>query len=174
MLEPNDWHEIKNVSKDAIICVLASEYYSKKDYISMKMTKIFYENINKSNKIFYDKFMLSLKKVNKQGSYILGHNIKKFEENFAGYLGAKYCVSVANGLDALTISLKYLRLPKNSEVLVASNSYIVCVISILNAGLKPVLVEPDIETYNIDPKQIKKITKNTKAILAVHLYGKKL
>ena len=137
------------------------------------MTKIFYENINKSNKIFYDKFMLSLKKVNKQGSYILGHNIKKFEENFAGYLGAKYCVSVANGLDALTISLKYLRLPKNSEVLVASNSYIACVISILNAGLKPVLVEPDIETYNIDPKQIKKkITKNTKAILAVHLYGK--
>ena len=84
------------------------------------MTKIFYENINKSNKIFYDNFMLSLKKVNKQGSYILCHNIKKFEENFAGYLGAKYCVSVANGLDALTISLKYLRLPKNSEVLVAS------------------------------------------------------
>ena len=129
------------------------------------MTKIFYENINKSNKIFYDKFMLSLKKVNKQGSYILGHNIKKFEENFAGYLGAKYCVSVANGLDALTISLKYLRLPKNSEVLVASNSYIACVISILNAGLKPVLVEPDIETYNIDPKQIKKNNKKYKSNL---------
>ena len=69
-----------------------------------------------------------------------------------------YCVGVANGVDALTISLKSLNL-KNSEVLVASNSYIACIISIINAGLKPVLVEPDIETYNINPSEIKKIVK---------------
>jgi dTDP-4-amino-4,6-dideoxygalactose transaminase len=69
--------------------------------------------------------------------------------------------------------LKLLKLPKNSEVLVASNSYVACILSILNAGLKPVLIEPNLETYNIDPNQIKKkITKKTRAVLAVHLYGK--
>ena len=71
------------------------------------------------------------------------------------------------------MSLKSLKLPNNSEVLVASNSYIACILSILNAGLKPVLIEPDLETYNIDPKKFqKKFQKKTKVILAVHLYGK--
>ena len=81
----------------------------------MKMTKIFYENINKSNKIFYDKFMLSLKKVNKQGSYILGHNIKKFEENFAGYLGAKYCVSVAKWIGCSNYQFKIFETSKKIQ-----------------------------------------------------------
>ena len=134
---------------------------------------IFYENINHVNKPFYKEFMASLKKLNINGSYILGKNVKKFEENFSNYLGTNYCVGVANGLDALTISLKSLQLPSNSEILVASNSYIACIISIINAGLKPVLVEPRIDNYNIDPKEIrKKITNKTKGILAVHLYGK--
>lgn len=134
---------------------------------------MFYENLNKVNQTFYEDFMKSLKKLNKNGSYILGKNVTKFEKNFAKYLGAKYSVGVANGLDALTISLKSLKLPINSEVIVASNSYIACIISIINAGLKPVLVEPEIETYNIDVNKInKKITKKTKVILAVHLYGK--
>lgn len=134
---------------------------------------MFYENLNKSNKSFYSDFIKSLKKNNKDGTYILGKNVLKFEKNFSNFLGSKYCIGVANGLDALTISLKSLNLNRNSEVLVASNSYIACIISIINAGLKPVLVEPDIETYNIDPNAIKKkISKNTKVILAVHLYGK--
>jgi dTDP-4-amino-4,6-dideoxygalactose transaminase len=134
---------------------------------------MFYENLNKSNKIFYSEFISSLKKINKKGTYILGPNVNKFENNFSKFLGVNYCVSVANGLDALTMSLKSLNLPNNSEVLVASNSYIACILSILNAGLKPVLVEPDLATYNIDPnKIINKISKKTKAILAVHLYGK--
>ena len=134
---------------------------------------MFYENLNKSNKIFYSEFISSLKKINKKGTYILGPNVNKFENNFSKFLGVNYCVSVANGLDALTMSLKSLNLPNNSEVLVASNSYIACILSILNAGLKPVLVEPDLATYNIDPNKItNKISKKTKAILAVHLYGK--
>jgi dTDP-4-amino-4,6-dideoxygalactose transaminase len=134
---------------------------------------MFYENLNLSNKIFYSQFIKSLNKNNKNGTYILGKNVKQFEKNFSNFLGGKYCVGVANGLDALTISLKSLNLKKNSEVLVASNSYIACIISIINAGLKPVLVEPDIETYNINPSEIKKkLSKNTKVILAVHLYGK--
>lgn len=134
---------------------------------------MFYENLNKSNKLFYSEFINSLKKINKNGTYILGPNVGKFENNFSKYLGANHCVGVANGLDALTMSLKLLKLPNNSEVLVASNSYIACILSILNAGLKPVLIEPDLETYNIDPNKISnKISKKTKAILAVHLYGK--
>ena len=99
--------------------------------------------------------------LNKKGGYILGKNVIKFEKNFAQYIGAKFSIGVANGLDALTISLKSLKLPKNSEVIVASNSYIACIISIINSGLKPVLVEPDIETYNIDVNKIlKKLQKN--------------
>jgi dTDP-4-amino-4,6-dideoxygalactose transaminase len=134
---------------------------------------MFYENLNKSNNIFYSEFIRSLKKINKKGTYILGPNVNKFENNFSKYLGANYCVGVANGLDALTMSLKSLNLPNNAEVLVASNSYIACILSILNADLKPVLVEPDLATYNIDPNKIKnKITKKTSVILAVHLYGK--
>ena len=134
---------------------------------------MFYENLNISNKIFYSDFIKSLNKNNKNGTYVLGKNVEKFEKNFSNFLGSNYCVGVANGLDALTISLKSLNLEKNSEVLVASNSYIACIISIINAGLKPILVEPDIETYNISPTEIKKkISKKTKAILAVHLYGK--
>ena len=134
---------------------------------------MFYENLNKSNSIFYNSFIKSLKKLNKKDSYILGKNLSEFENNFARYLGANHCIGVANGLDALTMSLKSLELPKNSEVLVASNSYFACILSILNASLKPVLIEPNLETYNIDPNQIKKkITKKTRAVLAVHLYGK--
>ncbi len=135
--------------------------------------KIFYEDLNKANKIFYKSYIKALESLNRKGNYILGKNVNEFEMNFAKYLGANHCVGVANGLDALTISLKAINLPKNSEVMVASNSYIACIISIVNAGYKPVLIEPDLETYNINPEEIKKnITKKTKAILAVHLYGK--
>jgi dTDP-4-amino-4,6-dideoxygalactose transaminase len=80
---------------------------------------------------------------------------------------------VASGLDALTIGLEAMNLPKDSEVLVPSNTYIASIISIIKAGLKPVLAEPDIKTYNISPNEIKKnITNKTSAIMAVHLYGK--
>jgi len=135
--------------------------------------KIFYENLKKSNKFFYKKFSKEIQAHSINGNYILSKNLINFETNFSNYLGVKFCLGVGNGLDALTISLKALNLKSNSEVLVASNSYIACLISIINAGLKPVLVEPDIETYNINPKEIqKKITKRTKVIMAVHLYGK--
>jgi len=135
--------------------------------------KVFYEDLNKANKAFHKSYMKGLDSLNFKGSYILGKNVNDFEKNFARYLGVNHCVGVANGLDALTISLKAIDLPKNSEVMVASNSYIACIISIINAGYKPILIEPDLETYNISATEIKKnITNKTKAILAVHLYGK--
>lgn len=115
----------------------------------------------------------ALKNVVASGWFVLGEEVKKFEKNFAEYCGVKHCIGVANGLDALVLLLKASQFPPDSEVIVPSNTYIASILAITLAGFKPILVEPDIETYLIDPAKIEeKITRNTKAILVVHLYGK--
>lgn len=107
------------------------------------------------------------------GWYILGEEVKQFEKSYAEYCGVKHCIGVANGLDALILLLKASDFPKESEVIVPSNTYIASILAVSLAGLKPVLVEPDLNTYLIDPQKIeKKISPKTAAILAVHLYGK--
>ncbi|AKD04458.1 DegT/DnrJ/EryC1/StrS family aminotransferase [Pontibacter korlensis] len=132
-----------------------------------------YENLYWLNKPFFEDYQISFGETLNSGWYILGKGVDTFEEEFASYCHVKHCVGVANGLDALILSLKAFNFPKNKEVLVPSNTYIATILSILHAGLKPVLVEPDIRTYNIDPKKIEeKITKDTVAIMVVHLYGK--
>lgn len=104
--------------------------------------------------------------------YIGGKEDKAFEEAFAGYCGADYCVGVGNGLDALMLSLKALDIGAGDEVIVPSNTYIATVLAVTYVGATPVLVEPDIRTFNIDPALIEdKITDRTKAIMPVHLYG---
>ncbi|MDA7704900.1 DegT/DnrJ/EryC1/StrS family aminotransferase [Rickettsiales bacterium] len=118
-----------------------------------------------------------ISKVIDSGWYILGQNVKKFEEEFAGYCGTKYSIGVASGLDALILIFEGYKalgiFQENDEIIVPANTYIASILAISKAGLKPILVEPDIETYNIDPDLIEgKITKKTKAILAVHLYGR--
>lgn len=134
---------------------------------------IYYENLKKVNKPFMDELIKASKDTIEKGWYVLGEQVENFEKEFANYIGTKYCVGVASGLDALTLSLLALDLPKGSEVIVPSNTYIATILSILHAGLRPVLVEPDIKTYNINPELIeKKITKDTSAILVVHLYGR--
>jgi dTDP-4-amino-4,6-dideoxygalactose transaminase len=139
----------------------------------MKSKKVFFENLFLLNNFFIRKFKKNYSNFIKNGNYILSDFVSKFEKDFAQYNNSQFCVGVGNGLDALTISLNSLNLSKNSEVIVAANSYVACIISIINANLKPVLVEPNIHTYNIDTSLIeKKITKQTKAILAVNLYGK--
>ena len=110
------------------------------------------------------------------GWYILGNAVKTFEEEFASYCGTKHCISVANGLDALILILegyKQMGIMKDGdEVLVPCNTYIASILAISRAGLTPVLIEPDINTYLIDPSLLEeKITTNTKATLPVHLYG---
>ena len=132
-----------------------------------------YENLGKLNKIFFDEYEKTFKDVLYSGWYVLGSYVKKFEEEFATFCKVKHCIGVANGLDALVIALKSLDMPSDSEVIVPSNTYIASILAIVLAGFKPVLVEPDIKTYNIDPNLIEKaITNKTKAILPVHLYGK--
>lgn len=107
----------------------------------------------------------------RSGWYILGNEVKSFEEEFAAYVGAKYCVGLASGLDALWIAFKVLGIGEGDEVLVQGNTYIASVMGITINGATPVFVEPD-EYFNIDVSKLEeKITHKTKAILVVHLYG---
>lgn len=111
-------------------------------------------------------------RVMKSGWYILGDEVANFEKEFANYVGAKYCVGVANGLDALHLIIKAFNIGKGDEVIVPANTYIATWLAVSYAGAKPIPVEPDPQTYNIDPSRIfGAITKKTKAILPVHLYG---
>jgi len=107
----------------------------------------------------------------RSGWYVLGNEVKSFEEEWAAYTGAKYSVGLASGLDALWIAFRILGIGKGDEVIVQGNTYIASVMGITMNGATPVFVEPD-EYYNIDTAKIEeKITDRTKAILVVHLYG---
>ena len=116
--------------------------------------KIEYENLKKVNESLFEKYEESFANFIKSGWYILGEQVKLFEQDFANYCDTKYCVGVASGLDALILALKSFGLDKGSEVIVPSNTYIATILAILNNGLVPVMVEPDIETYNIDANKI--------------------
>lgn len=106
------------------------------------------------------------------GWYILGEEVKAFESEFASYCGTKYCLGVANGLDALELIIRAYDIGPGDEVIVPSNTYIASILSISANGATPVLVEPNLLTYNLDPERIEEsITPNTKAIMVVHLYG---
>lgn len=112
----------------------------------------------------------------RSGWYILGDQVKSFERAYAQYCGTSNCIGVGNGLDAISLILKSYKelgvLKDGDEVLVPANTYIASILAVSSSGLVPVLVEPDINTYNIDPEKIgDKVTSRTKAILAVHLYG---
>lgn len=132
-----------------------------------------YENLALVNAPFFEEYSRCFEGVLKSGWYILGECVKKFEKEYAEFNKVKYCVGVASGLDAITLSIHALNFEKGSEIIVPSNTYIATIISVLQNGMKPVLVEPSIQTYNIDPEKIEAaITKNTKAVLVVHLYGK--
>jgi dTDP-4-amino-4,6-dideoxygalactose transaminase len=121
-------------------------------------------------------FQDKLKSVLEKGWYILGNEVEAFESNFANYCGTKHCIGVGNGFDALVLIFKgYIqlgKLQKGDEVIVPANTYIASILAILEADLIPVLVEPKLETYNLNPDLIpENITSKTKAIFAVHLYG---
>lgn len=119
-----------------------------------------------------DELRAAFERVLANSWYIRGKEDEAFERAFAEYCGAEYCVGVGNGLDALILSLRALDIGPGAEVIVPSNTYIATVLAITQVGAKPVFVEPDICTFNIDPTRIEKaITGKTAAILPVHLYG---
>ena len=106
------------------------------------------------------------------GNFILGSEVKAFEEEFAEYCGVQHCIGVGNGLDALHLILRAMDIGEGDEVIVPSNTFIATWFAVSYAGATPVPVEPDEKTYNIDPKRIEEaITAKTRAIMPVHLYG---
>ena len=107
----------------------------------------------------------------RSGWYILGRELENFEKEFAEYLGAKFCVGVNSGLDALTLAVRALNIGQGDEVIVPANTYIATVLAVTENKATPIFVEPD-EFYNIDAEKIESaITPKTKAIMVVHLYG---
>lgn len=128
------------------------------------------------NAQYRDKLLAACTQVIDSGWYISGKEVEDFERNFADYCGTQFAIGVANGLDALILTLRAWKelgkLNEGDEVIVPSNTYIASILAISQNNLKPVLVEPDIHTFNIDTKKIEAaITDRTKAILPVHLYG---
>lgn len=125
-----------------------------------------------TNEIFVDEFKKKLSDAIRKNQYILGGEVEKFEKKLSSYVGTKYSLGLSNGLDALTLSLKALDIKKPDEVLVPSNTFIATWIAVSRVGAIPVPVEFSLASYNIEPRYIEeKITKHTKAIIVVHLYG---
>jgi dTDP-4-amino-4,6-dideoxygalactose transaminase len=132
-----------------------------------------YESLANSNAAYFSELEAAASRVIRSGWYVLGQEVSAFEQEFAQYVGTKHCIGVANGLDALILSIEALNLPKGSDVLVASNTYIATILAILRAGHHPVLVEPVLETFNMDPALLPAaLTPNTRAICVTHLFGK--
>lgn len=133
-------------------------------------------DLQKINAQYQDEFHQKMQLVLDKGWFVLGDEVKKFEKDFAFYTNSKYCIGVGNGLDALVLIFKgYIQLgliQEGDEVIVPANTYIASILAVLQADLVPILVEPKLESYNINPALIEeKITSKTKAILLVHLYG---
>lgn len=137
------------------------------------MQEIPFLDLKQVNHKYLPAFNQALAGVLNTGTYILGDYVSRFEEGFAQYCGVQYCVGTGNGYDALVLALKAFDFKPGAEVIVPANTYIATVLAINACGLKPVLVEPDEETYNISTGIIDRhITGNTCAILVVHLYGR--
>ena len=136
-----------------------------------------YCDLKKITDIYEPRLSEAVNRVIQSGWYISGNEVRNFEQEFAEYCGCEYCIGTGNGLDALTIiMLAYKELgimQDGDEVIVPANTYIASILAILQAGLKPVLCEPSWESCNINPERIEElITARTKAIMAVHLYGR--
>lgn len=138
--------------------------------------KIDFLNLQKINKGYADQIKKATNRAIDSGWYLSGQEVNQFEKAFSDYIEVKQTVGVGNGLDALCIILRaYIEvgfMEEGDEVIVPANTYIASILAITGNRLKPVLIEPDIKTYNINPNLIEeKITEKTKAIMIVHLYG---
>ena len=119
-----------------------------------------------------DQLATAFERVLHSGWYVLGDEVKRFEQEYAAYCGARFAVGVANGLDALSLVLRALDIGPGDEVIVPSNTYIATWLAVSHVGATPVPVEPDPSTFNLDPSRIAAaITSRTRALLPVHLYG---
>jgi dTDP-4-amino-4,6-dideoxygalactose transaminase len=132
-----------------------------------------YESLAQSNAGLMSELEAAASRVIRSGWYVLGQEVASFEQEFARWVGARHCIGVANGLDALILSIEALELPKCSDILVASNTYIATILAIVRAGHRPVLVEPELATFNLDASLLAAaLTTKTRAICVTHLFGK--
>lgn len=139
-------------------------------------TCVKYLDLKPLNDSFEPELSQAIQRVLNAGWYLLGSENEAFEKEFAAYCSVKHCIGVANGLDALTLVLNAWKemgvLEEGNEVIVPANTYIATILAITRSGLKPILVEPDTKTFNIDPSLIEAhLTDQAKVILPVHLYG---
>ena len=129
-------------------------------------------DLQKINERFRPEIDAAIKRVLDSGWYLLGKEDEKFESDFATFCGVKHCIGCANGLDALNLIIKGYGFGAGDEIIAPANTYIASILAITQNNCTPVLVEPDLKTYNINPDLIEeKITPKTKAIMVVHLYG---
>ena len=134
-------------------------------------------NFKDINLAYKEELLDAISDVIDSGRYILGEKVKLFENKFSDYCGVKNTIGTGNGLDALMLIIRAYKemgiFKEGDEIIVPANTYIATILAITENRLKPVLVEPDINTYNIDADLIEKnITNKTKAIMIVHLYGR--
>lgn len=158
------------LQNDSINTLVANPYNAENEEIK-------YLDLKHINATYEPHLSEAVMRVVQSGWYLQGEELKEFEKAFTQYTGVKYCVPVANGLDALTLILKAYKTLKGwsscDEIIVPSNTYIATILSISNAGLTPVFCSPDIQTYLIDPAKISAlVTTRTRAIMPVHLYGR--
>lgn len=129
-------------------------------------------DLHKINERYRNELDARIKEILDSGWYLQGKQNEEFSKHFAQFCGAKYALGVANGLDALNLIIKAYGFGPGDEIIVPANTYIATILAISENGCTPVLVEPDINTYGINPELIEeKITPRTKAIMVVHLYG---
>jgi dTDP-4-amino-4,6-dideoxygalactose transaminase len=130
-------------------------------------------SLKKQNQAYLTTYTAVFEEFLDRGYYMLHQNVDLFEKAFAEFCEVPFCIGVANGLDALELIFESLSLPEGAEVIVPANTYFASILSIINTGLKPVLVEPNPENFLLDPEKVRAaISADTRAILAVNLYGK--
>ena len=132
-----------------------------------------FENLRDVNEPFFGDFTHNFNNVLNTGTFVQGSYVKRFEQNFAKFIGSNFCIGVKSGADALLLSIKSFDFEKKCRILIPANSHFSILLAVFYAGYVPILVEPEKGTYNIDPHKIEeKITANTSAIIAVHSFGK--
>lgn len=135
-------------------------------------TRVNYVNLDRMNDLLLESLKASFENVIKNCNFVLGPELSVFEKSFASYCNSKFAIGVANGLDAITLSMLAMDISEGDEVILAANSFIATALGVSKCGARPVLVDCDEQTYNIDPKLIEQaVTDKTKAIALTHLYG---
>jgi len=186
------WSHERSFSSGSVCLVLASEYFEESDYIRSYNEFKVYSGVTKSETQTDEVKFLDIQKITElrlpqikeaacrvidSGWFLLGKETARFEHNYSEFIGSKFCIALANGLDALRLILRaYIEigvLNKGDEIIVPANTYIATIIAISDNDLIPVLVEPDLNTYQIDALKIENaVTIKTKAVMIVHLYGR--